>query len=236
MSRAKFPKTCVSDTVSLMSTKPTLIIGSKNYSSWSLRPWMHAKKLGVDFEERLIAFDVPNYREKIRAASPSQRVPVLLVDDVAVCESLAICEYLSDITGTGLPADPIARALARSAASEMHSGFQTLREQCSMNVRGRDRRVGSSPELTADIDRIDRLWRESRERWGAGGPWLFGSYSLADAMFAPVAFRFRTYGAELTAESRDYLAHVLADPVMSEWSDACDAEAHRLPAVDEIGR
>jgi glutathione S-transferase len=218
------------------SGSPLLVIGSKNYSSWSLRPWLLLRKIGFAFEERIIHFDGAEYQREIAAISPSRRVPVLLVGSNKVWDSLAICEYAVELCGRGLPANPVARAVARSAAAEMHSGFTALRESCPMNVRARGRKAAPSPALSADIERMDALWTNCRRQFGAGGPWLFGDFSIADAMFAPVCFRFQTYGATLSDAAASYLAFALKDPVLLEWQQAAETEGHPLSDVDEVGK
>jgi glutathione S-transferase len=214
-----------------------LVIGSKNYSSWSLRPWLFLRKVAFDFREHLVYFDAPDYRAQIAAVSPSQRVPLLVDQGISIWDSLAICEYAAERTGKGMPKERPARAVARSVAAEMHSGFQTLRNDCPMNVRARDRRVAPTPQLTGDIARIDALWTDCRERFGAaaGGPWLFGDFSIADAMFAPVIFRFQTYGADLSPASAAYARHVLADALMVQWQEDSRQEGHPLPQTDRLG-
>jgi glutathione S-transferase len=213
----------------------TLVIGSKNYSSWSLRPWLLSRKAGFEFEERLIYFDAPDYQAQIAAWSPSRRVPLLVLPGHSIWDSLAICEYVAEVTGSGWPRDAMRRARARSVAAEMHSGFAALREQCPMNVRGDGRRVPVTPALQADIARIDVLWSECRERHAGAGPWLFGAFSIADAMYAPVAFRFRTYGIAPSALAAGYLATLLDDPDMQEWRRAAALEGHPLADVDRVG-
>lgn len=213
-----------------------LLIGSKNYSSWSLRPWLFLRKAGFEFREQLIYFDDSDYQAQIAALSPSRRVP-LLIDGagVKIWDSLAICEYVAELTGFGLPKDRAARAQARSVAAEMHSGFQTLRSECPMNVRARNRRVPLTPQLQADIARVDEIWSGCRKSYGAGAGWLFGDFSIADAMFAPVFFRFQSYGLALSAASQGYLGHALIDPAVREWQDASMQEGHPLPMVDRVG-
>ena len=218
------------------SADPVLVIGSKNYSSWSLRPWLFLRKCGFKFRERIIHFDGAEYQREIAAISPSRRVPLLMVGSNKIWDSLAICEHAAEVTGQGLPKNPMARAVARSAAAEMHAGFSTLRELCPMNVRARGRKVPSTPELQADIERIDLLWSGCRRQYGTGGPWLFGEFSIADAMFAPVLFRFQTYGAALSEPARSYLDFALLDPLLLEWQQAAAAEGHPLPDVDRIGQ
>jgi glutathione S-transferase len=212
-----------------------LLIGSKNYSSWSLRPWLFLRKAGFEFQEQLVYFDAVDYQAQIAALSPSRRVPLLMVGGLKVWDSLAICEYVADLTGRGLPKDRAARAQARSAAAEMHSGFQALRNECPMNVRARNHRVPLTPQLDADIARIDDIWSGCRQTFGAGGGWLFGDFSIADAMFAPVFFRFQSYGLPLSAASQSYLNHALTDPALQEWQDASLNEGHPLPHVDRVG-
>ncbi len=219
-------------------SRPLLVLGSKNYSSWSLRPWILLKHFGVDFEEVVLQLDTEQFRHEVDKYSPTRRVPVLIDAEVRVWDSLAIAEYAGEqmarwrgeaAADRGIwPTDPIARGQARSLAAEMHSGFQALRNSCPMNVRARHVKVRQTPELANDIARIDLIWSGCRQRFGANGPWLFGEYSATDAMFAPVAFRFRTYGALLSARSREYLEHVLNDPFMVEWTAASEIEDHVL--------
>jgi glutathione S-transferase len=213
----------------------TLLIGSKNYSSWSLRPWLFLRKADFKFDEQIVYFDASTYRAQIAALSPSRRVPLLIDGGMKIWDSLAICEYAAELTGRGLPGDRMARARARSVAAEMHSGFQTLRDENPMNVRARNRRVPQTPGLLGDIARIDEIWSGCRQEFGAGGKWLFGEFSIADAMFAPVFFRFQTYGANLSASSQAYLRHALEDPAVREWQDASAQEGHPLPFVDRLG-
>jgi glutathione S-transferase len=213
----------------------TLLIGSKNYSSWSLRPWVFLRKAAFEFTEQIVHFDAAGYQAQIAALSPSRRVPLLIDDGVKIWDSLAICEYAAESTGRGLPGDRTARARARSVAAEMHSGFQALRMECPMNVRARDRRVPQTPELLADVARIDAIWSGGREEHGGAGRWLFGDFSIADAMFAPVFFRFQTYGAALSPAAQAYLNHALQDPDLRDWQDAASREGHPLPDVDRIG-
>jgi glutathione S-transferase len=218
------------------ASQPLLIIGSKNYSSWSLRAWLFLRKVGFEFQERVVNFDAADYRAQILAYSPSARLPLLLDGELKIWDSLAICEYAAERTQRGLPKERAARALARSVAAEMHSGFQALRDECPMNVRARDRRVASTAALQSDIARIDALWSDCRARFGLRGAWLFGDFSLADAMFAPVLFRFQTYGAALNPVSAQYLEHGLADPLMRQWQEDSSQEGHPLPHVDRLGR
>ena len=213
----------------------TLLIGSKNYSSWSLRPWLFLRKAAFEFTEQIVHFDESGYQARIAAVSPSHRVPLLIDADTKIWDSRAICEYAAESTRRGLPGDRIARARARSVAAEMHSGFQALRNECPMNVRARNRGVPLTPELQADVARIDEIWSGCRKEHGNAGGWLFGDFSIADAMFAPVFFRFQTYGAALSAASQTYLSHALQDPDLRDWQDAASQEGHPLPQVDRIG-
>jgi glutathione S-transferase len=213
----------------------TLVIGNKNYSSWSLRAWMLLQHLGLEFEELVLPLYTPAFAGEIRRYSPAGRVPVLLDGKLHVWDTLAIAEYLAEKTGRGWPADRAARARARSLSAEMHSGFLPLRTSCPFNARARGKRVAESPELRADIERIDDIWRETRELFGQGGPWLFGDYSIADAMYSSVVLRFRTYGIDLSAPSSTYRNTVLSDPPLLEWLRAAHAEPLRVEAIDSVG-
>lgn len=214
----------------------TLVIGNRNYSSWSLRPWILLRHLGLAFAEVRLPLETPEFAAEIGKWSPTGKVPVLVHGELRVYESIAILEYASELAGgRGWPADRAARALARSAAAEMHAGFQALRSAYPMNIRARDRKVPMHDELAASIRRIDALWTQCRARAAARGPWLFGEYSAADAMYAPVALRFRTYGAGgLGAASLAYLDTVLSDPALQPWLAAAEAETERV-ASDEAG-
>ena len=213
----------------------TLVIGNKNYSSWSLRPWILMKHLGLDFKERLLPLDTPEFRDGIEKYSPSGRVPVLQQGELRVWDSLAICEYVAELTGRGWPKDSGARALARSVSAEMHSGFSNLRSEWPMNARARNRRTAMTPSLQADIDRVEEIWNECRSRFGAsGGPWLFGEYTVADAMYAPVVLRFNTYGAQFSENTRWYIAAVIEDAAMQEWLRAAQGETWTIER-SEVG-
>ena len=212
----------------------TLVIGNKNYSSWSLRPWLFMKHQGVTFDEILIPLDTPSTRENIDKYGPSGRVPVLRKGELAIWDSLAICEYIAEIAGGGWPKDPLVRAVARSVSAEMHSGFANLRTLWPMNARARNRRTAMTAALEADIERIDEIWNDCRARFGAGGPWLFGEYCIADAMYAPVALRFNTYGAAISQTARWYIASVLEDAAMQEWLAAAKQETWSYPG-SEVG-
>lgn len=212
-----------------------LTIGNKNYSSWSLRPWILLKHLGLPFEERLIPLDTPEFARDIGAISPTRRVPVLQHGSLSLWDSLAICEYACELAHSGWPAGREARAVARSVCAEMHSGFTILRSQWPMNARATGRQTPVNPERSAELARIEDIWADCRRRFGAAGPWLFGEYSVADAMYAPVVLRMRTYGAQLRPVSAEYSATVVGDAHMREWLAAAEAESWTIE-TSEIGR
>jgi glutathione S-transferase len=213
----------------------TLAIGNRNYSSWSLRAWIALEHLGVEFTEEVIPLDQPDTHEQIDRCGPSGRLPVLRAGELAVWDSLAICEYAAELTGRGWPRATEARAVARSISAEMHSGFPNLRALWPMNARARNRRTAIPSALAADVERIDEIWNDCRHRFGAGGPWLFGAdYTIADAMYAPVVLRFNTYGARVSDTARWYIATVLEDPALQEWLRAARAEPWTIRA-DEVG-
>ena len=212
----------------------TLIIGNKNYSSWSLRPWLLMKHVNLEFQELLIPLDTPDTREQIDRYAPSGRVPVLRQGPLCVWDSLAICEYVAELSGSGWPQAREVRAVARAVCAEVHSGFPTLRSLWPMNARARNRRTAVTAALEADIERIDVLWNDCRGRFGGGGPWLFGEYSVADAMYAPVVLRFNTYAARISQAARWYMATVLEDAPLQEWLQAAKHEPWTI-AADEVG-
>ena len=204
----------------------TLIVGNKRYSSWSLRGWLALTATGVPFDEVVIPMDRPETRAAMLSHSAAGKVPVLKVDGLTIWDSLAIGEYLAEsFPAAGLwPADPAARAVARSAAAEMHSGFAALRGAMPMDVVETHPGRGHTPEALADVARIVALWAECRERFGAGGRFLFGAYGLADMMYAPVATRLLTYGVPLDDATRAYVDAVMALPAMAEWIAAAREE------------
>jgi len=212
----------------------TLYIGNKNYSSWSLRAWLALRLTGTPFREEVFDLAAPDIREAIRRRSPTGRVPALEDGDVRVWDSLAIGEYLAEkFPQAGLwPADSSARATARSVVAEMHSGFLDLRRHMPMNVRRSSPGKGRGPGVEADIERIRSSWRDCRERFGAGGDFLFGACSLADCFYAPVVTRFVTYAVELDPVCRAYRDAVLALPAMREWRSAAERETATDPAYD----
>jgi len=214
----------------------TLVIGNKNYSSWSLRPWLAMRYAGIPFDERLLRLFDGQWKEAITAVSPSGRVPVLLHGERTVWETLAILEYVNELfPEAGLwPSDRDARAQARAVANEMHAGFIALRTHMPMNLRRRDLKgKGRAPGVDADIARVCEIWRDCRARWGAGGDFLFGAFSAADAMFAPVATRLDTYGIDLDETCGAYSRAVLSVPAFIEWREAALKEPWVVPE-DEI--
>jgi glutathione S-transferase len=197
----------------------SLVIGNKNYSSWSMRPWVLMKQLGIDFQEVLLKFHSSEWDAQIERWSPSRLVPVLWRGEQAVWDTLAIMETLHEwYPRSGVwPRDPEARAFARSAAAEMHSGFRDLRSHMPMNIRASHPGKGRSPGVDANVRRIEYLWGEARKRFGAGGDFLFGEFCAADAMYAPVVMRFRTYEVPLSSTSERYCAAMRAAPGVLLW-------------------
>ena len=216
-------------------SEPTLVIGNKNYSSWSLRPWLAMKVAGIPFAEHRIPLYGPGSKDQILVYSPAGKVPCLADGDLRVWDSLSICEYLAEKHPGLWPQDPAARALARSVSAEMHSGFANLRAKMSMNIRKRYPGLGRTPESMADVARIVSLWSDCRARYGKGGRFLFGAFSIADAMYAPVVLRFRTFEVELPADCRAYSDAVLALPAMQDWIAAAMAETESLPQFELYG-
>ena len=208
----------------------TLVIGNKNYSSWSLRPWLLLKQAGIPFHEQFIPIRSANWDTQILGLSPSGKVPALMHGEVRVWDSLAICEYLAERFPEKQlwPAAVAARAEARSVSAEMHSGFMGLRQNMFMNIRRRMPTRGRTPEALADIERIVAIWNSCRDRYAAGGPFLFGAFSIADAMYAPVALRFETYAVLTDGAASDYASTLLALPALQEWVAAAHAEQEQL--------
>jgi glutathione S-transferase len=208
----------------------TLVIGNKNYSSWSLRPWLALRHAGIPFEEVRIPLYRPESAAALAAWSPSGKVPALHDGDVRVWDSLAIGEYLHErFPDKHLwPADAAARAVARSVSAEMHSGFDGLRQSMWMNIRARYPDKGRTPECLKDIRRILAIWTDCRARFGQGGDFLFGRFGIADAMFAPVVLRFQTYGVVLEDAAKDYADAMLALPALQAWVADAVAETERI--------
>jgi glutathione S-transferase len=212
-----------------------LIIGNKNYSSWSLRPWLAMKVAGIPFAETLVSLDAPDFKARVTALGGAGRVPLLIDGELRAWESLSILEFLAEkFPAAALwPAQEDARAHARSVTSEMHSGFQPLRRHLPMNVRRPVRTRVLDEGAAKDVARIDALWSECRTQFGAGGAFLYGRFGAADAMYAPVVWRFHTYAVEVSAASRAYMDAVLALPASLEWRDAARDEPWVLPH-DEV--
>jgi glutathione S-transferase len=204
----------------------TLVIGNKNLSSWSLRPWLLMRHHGVAFDELRLPLDTPEFHDRIGAWSPTRRVPVLREGELTVWDSLAICEYVNDrwLQGRGWPSDLETRAMARCAAAEMHSGFAALRGQLPMYVCRRPDSYRWDADAERDIARVQELWRGLRTRFGGEGDFLCGGFGIVDAMFAPVCVRFRGYGVRTDDTASAYMDTIFALPAMREWEAAARAE------------
>jgi glutathione S-transferase len=213
----------------------TLVIGNKNYSSWSLRPWIAMKVAGIPFAEEVISLDATDFHERVRKISGTGKVPALADGETHVWESLAILEYLAEKYPQARlwPAEPPARAHARSIAAEMHAGFTPLRRHYPMNVWRPMKRREPVAEVLDHVRRIDTMWTDCRTRFGEGGPFLFGAFGAADAMYAPVVSRFRTYEVDVSPVARAYMAAVMALPAWAEWYAAALQEPWVLPS-DEV--
>lgn len=212
----------------------TLIIGNKRYSSWSTRPWLVLKQFGFQFDEILVPLYRSDSKEKLLSHSPHGKVPALLHDGRCIWESLAIIDYLAELRPDLAiwPRDIDARALARSLAFEMHAGFAALRHECPMNFGRESRAIVVSEAAQDDAARIDDAWRDARRRFGCDGPFLFGAFTAADAMFAPVVRRLENYGLPLDAGSHAYMRAMTALPAFREWAEAGAAETERLPQFE----
>lgn len=204
----------------------TLVIGDKRVSSWSLRPWLAFKQVGIPFEEIVVSLDDPDSSTKIRKHSPTGRVPVLKDGNLTIWDSLSICEYAADKFPEKKlwPAEFEARAIARSVCAEMHSGFTNLRSQFWFNCIGEMAIARPATETARDIARIEELWGTARARYGKSGPFLFGAFTNADAFYAPIVSRFRTYNVKLGREAKEYCETILALPAMKEWIAGARAE------------
>lgn len=206
-----------------------LVVGDRNLSSWSLRPWLAMRVAGLEFETVGVALDRPDTAANIAKYSPSGLVPCLIHGGTVVWDSLAICEYANELAPDARlwPSDPAARARARAVSSEMHSGFAELRKVWPMNIVREGLALGSVGRLRRDIDRVAHIWTHHRETYGADGPFLFGHFTIADAMFAPVVSRFRTYGpVDIPETAQTYADAVWALPAFAEW---------RAEALKEVG-
>jgi len=201
-----------------------LVIGNKNLSSWSLRPWLALRVAGIDFDEIAVRLGEPGTPAAIRRHSPSGKVPCLIDGDLVVWESLAICEYAAELVPALWPADRAARAEARAISAEMHAGFTALRQNMPMEVCASRPGAGRTPECEADIARIAAIWESCRAHFAGGGPFLFGTFSIADAMFAPVVWRFNTGAVALPPAAAAWQQTMLALPAMQEWRRGALAE------------
>ena len=212
-----------------------LIIGNKNYSSWSLRPWMALTMAGIPFRESIIPLDTPETKSLIAEHSPAGRVPVLHHGRLVIWESLAILEYLAETFPEKhlWPKTMSARAMARIVSNEMHAGFQALRNACPMNLRRPRKPVPMGDEVLANVRRIEEIWRDCRAKYGKGGKFLFGRFCNADAMFAPVVTRLDTYDFEVAPDTRSYMDSVLNSEAFVLWKDAALKEPWTVPS-DEV--
>lgn len=204
----------------------TLVMGNKAYSSWSLRPWLALRHAGATFAEVVVPLRQPETKATLLSHAPSGKAPSLRHGDLVVWDSLAICEYANELFPAAQlwPADPAVRAVARSVSAEMHSGFPDLRKNLFMDVRDSHHRPDRVAAAQVDIDRVLAIWNDCRSRFGAGGPFLFGCFSIADAMFAPVATRLRTWNVALDTVSAAYVDAIYALPAMADWIAAARAE------------
>lgn len=207
-------------------TTPVLVIGNKAYSSWSLRPWLLMRHAQIDFEEVRLPLYTETWKANISRYSPTGKVPALIDGEIRVWDSLAICEYLAEKHPEKhlWPPERAARALARAVSAEMHSGFRELRATMAMNVRRSLPGQGRTPETIRDVARIKALWNDCRARFGGHGRFLFGAFSIADAMYAPVASRFRTYAVELDPICQAYVDTIHSLPSMQRWAAEANAE------------
>jgi glutathione S-transferase len=213
-----------------------LVIANKNYSSWSLRSWLLLREAGIPFEEIRLPLDTEEFCQRIATYSPARRVPVLLLDDEPVWDSLAIAESVAELWPEAQlwPENAASRRHARSISAEMHSGFEELRGRMPMNCRAMGRKVQMTRELERDIDRVVEIWTDCHERYGAGGDWLFGDFSVADAMFSPVVLRFRTYGVEIPDAANHYPLRLMQSEAMQSWILAAESETEVVES-DEAG-
>ncbi len=212
----------------------TLIIGNKNYSSWSLRPWLYLKHFNIPFDEVRIPLYAEGFKDKVLQHSPSGKVPALKHGNINVWESLAIMEYLAETHPSlkSWPDHPSAKAFARSVSAEMHSGFFALREYLPMNCRKLITNFTPPENALVDIKRVKQIWTECRETYGKQGPWLFGDFTIADCMYAPVVMRFHTYSVELSPLLSDYMQTVKNHTAMMEWIAASKAETEVISSVE----
>lgn len=213
----------------------TLYFGNRNYSSWSLRPWLLMKHFGIPFEERRVAVSGKGANEAHRRYSANGLVPCLHVGEFQVWDTLAIAEFLAGRHPEMWPSDELTRARARSVSAEMHAGFGALRSAMPMNIKLRLQGRPADPAVKADIDRVTEIWQEARERFaGSRGPWLFGEFSVADAMYAPVVWRFHTYNVPLSGAAAAWCEAMRAHPAMRAWEAAALAEGEALAHYDAV--
>lgn len=212
-----------------------LIIANKNYSSWSLRPWLAMTMAGLEFDETLIQLDTPVMKKQIAEHSRAGRLPVLRHGNVSVWESLAILEYLAETfpEKNFWPKTKATRAVARAISNEMHAGFASLRNACPMNLRRPHKSINMNDAILADVARIEEIWRDCRTTYGKGGKFLFGKFCNADAMFAPVVTRFETYAIPVAGDTRAYMDSVLSTPAFQKWKSAALTETWIVPH-DEV--
>lgn len=213
----------------------TLVIGNKNYSSWSMRAWLLMRQHRIEFDEVQIPLRQPDSLERKLSYSPAGKVPILLDGDMRIWDSLAIMEHLAEKFPEKRvwPADSKARGVARSVSAEMHSSFASLRSRMPLNCRARRPGAGRGPGVQEDVDRICEIWRECRARYGAAGEFLFGEFTAADAMFAPVASRFQTYGVELDRVEAEYALAILALPTVKSWVEDARKEPWSIAKFDQ---
>jgi glutathione S-transferase len=213
---------------------PTLVIANKCYSSWSMRPWLLLKQLGIAFDEITVPLDLPDTKARVLKHSPAGKVPILIDGDVTVWETIAIMEYVGEAYGAPVwPADRKARAMARSIAAEMHSGFSALRSACPMNLGKKFAQKDRGEAVARDVARFSEIVRQAREQFGAGDPFLFGAFSAADAMYAPLVTRLDTYSIALDATTRAYADAILILPAFQEWRSAA-MEEEWIVEADEV--
>ncbi len=213
-----------------------LVIGNKNYSSWSMRAWLLLARVGVEFSETVIPLLSPASEERLAGICPAGLVPVLFIDDEPVWDSLAIAETLAELFPEKnlWPEDFRARSLARSVSAEMHSGFFHLRNTMPMNCRQVTKAHAFSKEVRRDIERIESIWSSCRKQYSNSGPWLFGEYSIADAMYAPVASRFNSYPVKLSDNAKEYVDIVMSDACMREWYREAEEESWAIDEIDAL--
>ncbi len=214
----------------------TLILGNKAYSSWSFRPWILLAHFKIPFHDIVIPLDVPDTTARILKYSPTAKVPTLIDGKITIWESLAIMEYVAETHSDKAiwPKTKAARAHARALASEMHAGFQALRQACPMNMRRPVRAIELSDAVKKDVARIEAAWAEARKAFGKAGPFLYGRFSAADAMFAPVVNRLHTYGVPVKPATRAYMEAMMALPAWKAWVHDAEQEAWRIEKYEAI--